>query len=340
MFRRLGCVLISCWLLAGCGKSEGSGSGDFVGAEGAPTGESASNGPESAVAGTLTAGAWDDNRNYDFFSQYLEDAASTPGAPLLTKEQRDQAHALWSAPQGPKGSLDIAFVVDNTGSMGDEIEYLKVEFDALVLSIKTAFPGVPVRWATIAYQDTSDVYLTRVSDFTSDVGKIKHSLMEMGAGGGGDYPEGVDAALAATMTLDWKSSARLAFWLADAPHHAGTESVVTQALVSAQQLGVHVYPIAASGADALTELTMRSAAQLTGGRYLFLTDDSGVGDPHAEPHIPCYFVTKLDKAVARMVSIELSGNYVEPASADILRTGGDPADGHCQLDGGEVVEVF
>ena len=50
---------------------------------------------------------------------------------------------------------------------------------------------------------------------------------------------------------------------------------------------------------------MRSAAQLTGGRYLFLTDDSGVGGEHKEPNIPCYFVTRLDHAILRMVDIEM-----------------------------------
>ena len=63
--------------------------------------------------------------------------------------------------------------------------------------------------------------------------------------------------------------------------------------------GVHVYPVASSGVDELTELSMRSAAQLTGGRYLFLTDDSGVGGEHKEPSIPCYVVTKLDDALLR-----------------------------------------
>jgi hypothetical protein len=35
---------------------------------------------------------------------------------------------------------------------------------------------------------------------------------------------------------------------------------------------------------------MRAAALVTGGQYLFLTDDSGVGDAHGEPHISYPFV--------------------------------------------------
>jgi hypothetical protein len=41
-----------------------------------------------------------------------------------------------------------------------------------------------------------------------------------------------------------------------------------------------------------------------------------------------------------MIAIELSGTYVEPPAADVLRTGGDPVAGHCTLSGGEVVQAF
>jgi hypothetical protein len=105
-------------------------------------------------------------------------------------------------------------------------------------------------------------------------------------------------------------------------------------------LDVHVYPVASSGIDEITELTMRSAAQLTGGRYLFLTNDSGIGGDHKEPTIPCYFVTRLDDAILRMVDIELSGEYREPAEDEILRTGGNPQDGACTLESGSVLQAF
>jgi hypothetical protein len=98
--------------------------------------------------------------------------------------------------------------------------------------------------------------------------------------------------------------------------------------------GVHVYPVASSGVDELTELSMRTAAALTGGRYLFLTNDSGVGGDHKEPTIPCYFVTSLSDAILRMVDIEMSGEYHEPATSEVIRTGGDPQDGECRLASG------
>ena len=85
---------------------------------------------------------------------------------------------------------------------------------------------------------------------------------------------------------------------------------------------------------------MRASAQLTGGRYLFLTDDSGVGGSHLEPTLPCFFVTRLNHAIARMIDIEMSGEYREPEPAAVLRTGGDPTDGACTLEGGGEAIVF
>ena len=56
---------------------------------------------------------------------------------------------------------------------------------------------------------------------------------------------------------------------------------------------------------------MRAEALLTGARYLFLTDDSGVGHAHAEPHIPYYDVQRLDSLMVRMVAMEVSGRPME-----------------------------
>jgi len=126
----------------------------------------------------------------------------------------------------------------------------------------------------------------------------------------------------------------MAFWLADAPHHVGREGAIANSVLLAQRLGIHIYPIAASGVDDVAEYSMRTAAQVTGGRYLFLTDDSGIGGAHQEPTIPCYFVTSLSRAMIRMAAMELSGTTVDVAPADVIRTGGNPRDGRCSLTSG------
>ena len=69
---------------------------------------------------------------------------------------------------------------------------------------------------------------------------------------------------------------------------------------------------------------MRSRAMLTGGQFMWLTDDSGVGEAHGEPHIPFYHVERQGRLMVRMVASELSGRRLDPNAEDIIRTVGNP----------------
>jgi hypothetical protein len=239
-------------------------------------------------------------------------------------------------------ALDLAFLIDTTGSMGDELSYLRRELDNIVGGIATQFPGFAQRFALVLYRDTADEYVVRSFDFTTDLPTFRAQLAAQSANGGDDMPEAVDQGLAAATELSWSDGAvaRVAFWIADAPHHAGLEAKVVTALSAAVRKAVHLYPVAASGIDDLGEFTMRTAAEVTGGRYLFLTNDSGIGGSHAEPHIPCYYVTTLAAAMRRMVATELIGSYLPPDPADILRTSGEPQNQQCTLADGTPVTAW
>jgi hypothetical protein len=239
-------------------------------------------------------------------------------------------------------TLDVALVIDTTGSMGDEISYLKVELENIVNDVRARYPAVVQRFALIVYRDQGDAYVVRTFDFTTNPATIQSELAAQSAGGGGDYPESPDLALAALGQLSWSpaGAARLVFWVADAPHHDDRAPAMLTDFKQSFSRGSHIYPIASSGVDELTEFTMRTAAQLTGGRYLFLTDDSGIGDTHKIPTIPCYVVTTLERAMLRMIFMELSGVHVEPAPTDVIRAAGSPTDGRCLLDDGQQTDLL
>jgi len=327
-------------------EASGSASSSDTATPGAPPSDSAGGkGAQQGQPGLLTAGAWDDNRNFSRFLGYRSGLAalSLPGLSPINEDELNAAHSLWMAAPTAKQGLDISLIIDTTGSMGDEIAYLQAEFLTLSQTIAMNHPDAQQRWSLVLYKDVGDVYVTKQFDFSSNAKDFSTQLAAVTAGGGGDFPEAPDQAFAAARQLAWSSpssTAKLAFWVADAPHHGERATAMAEGIRGMSELGVHVYPVASSGVDELTEVTMRTAAALTGGRYLFLTNDSGVGGDHKEPTIPCYFVTKLDLAIERMVDIELSGVYREPDESEILRTGGDPKDGACQLDSGETVLVF
>ena len=97
-------------------------------------------------------------------------------------------------------------------------------------------------------------------------------------------------------------------------------------------MGLRIYPLAASGVADTAEYLMRVMAATTHSRYLFLTDDSGVGNAHAEPKVPCYTVTRLDQLLIRMIASELSGQRVEAADDQIIRSVGQQDGGVCTSD--------
>ena len=209
-----------------------------------------------------------------------------------------------------KKIIDIYFAVDATGSMGDEINYLKAELNNVIERIKQNSPLLEMRFGSVFYRDEGDEYVTRHLNFTTDEASLISFISNQSAGGGEDFPEAVHSALDVAITQNsWNdnASARVMFLLLDAPPHY-TQEVISSLelnLIKAAEKGIKIIPITASGIDKATEYLMRSFAILTNGTYIFITDDSGVGNDHLEPTIGEFEVEKLNDLMVRLV-----GEYV------------------------------
>lgn len=249
-----------------------------------------------------------------------------PVAVKIKPDESEAAITLAGAPASPPKTADICLIIDTTGSMGDEMQYLKNEIRGISEDIKRRFPDVQQRFSLVVYKDTGDEYVTKSFDFNPNLDEFKTELDKHFAGGGGDFPEALDQGLEAANKLEWVSgrNTRIAFLIADAPPHANNTEKAVRAATELRKRGVAVYPIACSGYDPACEFVMRATALLTGGQFLFLTDDSGVGNAHAEPHIPCYHVQKLNVLMMRAIAQEIAGTRIQPKAEEIIRTVGKP----------------
>ena len=229
-------------------------------------------------------------------------------------------------------TLDLMFVVDTTGSMGDEMRYLAKEFDAIVSTVEEKHPNVDIRFGLTLYRDKGDDYVVRNFDFTSNKNKMKNQLEKQSANGGGDYPEAMDKGIEKALNASWKAEdgVRMMFIVADAPPHDEKIKQMVPIIEKARAMGIHIYPLGASGVAEKAEYLMRHLALFTSGRYLWLTDDSGVGNSHEEPKVKCYQVTRLDQLISRVIQSELSGKRVEANDDSIVRTVGSYQNGICQ----------
>lgn len=233
--------------------------------------------------------------------------------------------------------LDLLLTIDATGSMSDEMAYIQKELEGILDRVKAANSGLDIRVGLIVYRDKGDEYVLREFPFTSDFTVLKAKLNAQGAGGGGDMPEAMQDAMAKGLEFDWRQDAvKVNLLVADAPPHDGDILQTWFSASESRSRGIHIVPLAASGVDKTAEFLMRGMAQVTGGRYLFLTDDSGVGNAHAEPTVDCYVVTRLDQLVTRVLTGLVSGERVEPEGDDVIRTVGDYRQGVCKV--GELAE--
>jgi hypothetical protein len=196
---------------------------------------------------------------------------------------------------------EVMFILDTTGSMGDEITYLQKDFSAI--AEETAADNV--FFSMNFYKDEGDTYVTKCNSFTQNVKEVQSQINQEAACGGGDTPEAVAEILEKTITKgDWSADAnKIAFLIFDAPPHDDDKSIqkVQTAIASAAEQGIHLVPVVASNSDRETELFGRAAAVMTNSNYVFLTDDSGVGGSHLEPIIGDYEVEKLHDIIVRNI---------------------------------------
>ena len=114
-------------------------------------------------------------------------------------------------------SLDLLFIMDIAGSMKNYLEEVKQNILSIINGIIENCPGIDINLWFIGYRDFDEEYID--IDFTQDYAKLKSIISNVTASGGNNIPEDVAFVLELTLKKSWKSDARLAFLVTDAPAH-------------------------------------------------------------------------------------------------------------------------
>ena len=188
-----------------------------------------------------------------------------------------------TAHAAPAPRIEVAFVMDATGSMGPYIEQARARIGQIAQSLAEGEPKPDVRFALVAFRDKGDEFVTRVKPFTPKLEAMKTYLEQTEAGGGGDTPEAVLEGLkAALVGLAWspkqtraeENVVRLIYLVGDAPaqHYADSPSESWLAR-EARQRGIVLHSIAC-GTDGSLEATFDGLARHTEGRFFRLGESA------------------------------------------------------------------
>lgn len=118
-----------------------------------------------------------------------------------------------------KGTADIVFVLDISGSMGDEIDNVKDNIKQFAQKIEER--GVSVRWSAVTYSDwtvlgdneQSQIIKNGASNWFTSTTDLKNAIGEITLAYGGDYPEAAVDGLMLASTIENRQDARVFYIL-------------------------------------------------------------------------------------------------------------------------------
>ncbi|HYP77634.1 MAG TPA: VWA domain-containing protein [Polyangiaceae bacterium] len=185
-------------------------------------------------------------------------------------------------------TIDVAFILDSTGSMTEEIAAVKATIVKVAGGLRDS--NVRIRIGLVEFKDRGDPFVTRIYPMSTDLERFSAQVASVQAAGGGDTPESGNEALhVGIQQLAWSDAAlaRLAFLVGDAPPHLDYPQDYDYALEArtAAHRGIQIYTVAASGMDTLGQVVWRQVAQYTGATNLFVLrggagpQSTGAGDP-------------------------------------------------------------
>jgi Mg-chelatase subunit ChlD len=214
-------------------------------------------------------------------------------------------------PASARTPLDLAFVIDTTGSMGASIAGVKAAASNIAQTLKSR--GSDFRIGLVDFKDHADQgdpYASRLDlQMTTDTAAFSNALDGLVADGGGDGPEAVYSGLMTAITdLSWRNVTRKSIILmGDAPAKdpepftGFTSRTVTDAARALDPATIN--PLVVGGAPAAT---FQGLADDSGGKVFEAPDPSQVAEQ---------VVSAVDQAAVPLYTSLTVGTPARPGTA-------------------------
>jgi len=180
--------------------------------------------------------------------------------------------------QAPGRKVDVVFAVDTTGSMGGLLDGAKRTIWSIANQVKDIDKTADLRVGLVAYRDLGDEYVTRDFALTDDLDAVFAELSAYQAGGGGDVPENVDAALYdAVHKMHWRDGAKkMIFLVGDAPPATRGEVPAFSTTAGDAATKHIVINTIRCGQDSETARAWQQIAMIGDGAFSTIQQDGGV----------------------------------------------------------------
>ncbi|PKN57934.1 MAG: VWA domain-containing protein [Deltaproteobacteria bacterium HGW-Deltaproteobacteria-14] len=176
--------------------------------------------------------------------------------------------------------IEVAFVLDTTGSMGGLIEGAKKKIWSIASKIAKGDPTPELRVGLVGYRDRGDAYVTKRFDLTDNLDLVYENLQGFKADGGGDTPEHVGQALGeAVKEFSWsddKRTLKMIFVVGDAPPQTyGDGWNYKEWAKKGIAQGIMINAVRC-GQDPITEVAFREIANLADGQFITIDGSGGM----------------------------------------------------------------
>ncbi len=176
--------------------------------------------------------------------------------------------------------VEVAFVLDTTGSMADLIDVAKRKIWSIASTIVDSNPDADISMALVAYRDRGDEYVVKTTPLSEDLQGLYGKLVKLEADGGDDTPESVNEALDKAVTgLQWTSGdhvTRIIFLVGDAPPHMDYQQERKYPAIVKDAIRRDIIVNTVQAGD-MTETTpvWKEIAQFGHGRYIAIPQSGG-----------------------------------------------------------------